>query len=564
MNEKEKKEFCLFCDAFIDGTIGFEDKQALEERLLESEEARLIYLERSELHSSLMHYASESENVVEPKHIWPVFGVDDAATEPPRAWHHYAKSAVKWAAALVIGFLLGSIFLWNVNPSGSTVAQSGSGEPEVIESTDEGIAVLIQAYQVDWGNGNTVYEPGDSIPVGNFRMEAGVAQLEFYSGASMILEGKADLEINSPDEVFCHFGKMSVQVSPHARGFVISTPDHRFVDLGTEFGLTIEPGTPSELHVFSGEVEVYGPGEDAGKPLKTLITGDAASLSADSDANDIDLNVDGYWDLKRLVEQTHRLESERFYAWKDYSKHVAESPGLVSYFPFYQTEPWVRRLENAVEITDENSHGAIVGSQWEYGRWPEKSALRFNNPSDRVRFNIPGEYESLTFATWVKIESLKNVYNGLFMTDSFEPGNPHWQITNQGRLQMGICRKPDENAKWGQYVFLTPPVIQPSVYGQWIHLASTFDGKTTQIRHYINGELVAESKQAGPSNTKLIIGSGELGNWGLPRENKSKAVRNFDGAMDEMIFYSRVLDEAEIAELYEMGRPMPLVTSSAF
>ena len=68
-----------------------------------------------------------------------------------------------------------------------------------------------------------------------------------------------------------------------------------------------------------------------------------------------------------------------------------------------------------------------------------------------------------------------------------------------------------------------------------------------------------ETEAEGPADTKVKIGTGELGNWGL-REGSNAAVRNFDGAIDEMQVYKTVLSENDIWSLYEMGSPVQLLS----
>ena len=77
--------------------------------------------------------------------------------------------------------------------------------------------------------------------------------------------------------------------------------------------------------------------------------------------------------------------------------------------------------------------GAVVLAEPVDGRWPGlKSALEFRRPGSRVRVNIPGEFPAFTFMCWVRIDSLDRWYNALFMADSYETGEPHWQIRNDG------------------------------------------------------------------------------------------------------------------------------------
>jgi hypothetical protein len=70
-------------------------------------------------------------------------------------------------------------------------------------------------------------------------MKSGIAQIEFYQGARVLIEGPAELQLVSSGEATCTRGKLSANVPPQAKGFRINTPKGTIVDLGTEFGLDV-------------------------------------------------------------------------------------------------------------------------------------------------------------------------------------------------------------------------------------------------------------------------------------------------------------------------------------
>ena len=100
----------------------------------------------------------------------------------------------------------------------------------------------------------------------------------------------------------------------------------------------------------------------------------------------------------------------------------------------------------------------------------------------------------------------------------------------------------------------TQPLIDLTRLGQWIHVASVFDGANKTVRHYFNGQRVhceASLDYDGP----IRIGDAELCNWGRPIDKNSHAIRNFNGRMDEFLMLSEALEETEIMEIYEAGNP---------
>ncbi|MEO0793837.1 MAG: LamG-like jellyroll fold domain-containing protein [Verrucomicrobiota bacterium] len=546
MSPSEELEVSQLCEALLDDSISAGDRSRLESILQRDKEARKVYVRYSSLRSSLRHYASETLS----------------ATDEPEANHsqkliRVTTTQLKWAASIAIAFLLGFIahHQFSRPPEPAIVAESTE------ESTYEGMAVLINKHDVVWSDGQPNYKSGDPIPAGHFKIDSGVAQLEFYSGATVVLEGDADLEIIADDKAYCHVGRASVSVSPNAKGFSIETKDAVFIDRGAEFGIAAIPGKPSEIHVFAGEIEVLNTEQSSGDvPLYTLVEGDAAQFESFAMIGETMLAPNQFWTVQMLVNQSMRNDTDRFIDWFRMSDQIAQSDDVVSYFPFYQTTPWMRQLENFALLNPEVDNGGIVGGQWVKGRWPEKAALEFRNASDRVRVSIPGEFDEITFAAWIKVKSLKNQFNGLLMTDSFKTGNPHWQLNQEGQLILGL-RSADTKEEFFQALLFSDPIFTPDLYGEWLHVVSSFDTETSRIKHYLNGQLIKDSGPSKPFDTKIVFGSGEIGNWGLPYGQSIHQVRNFDGAIDEMLVVSRVMSDGEISELYERGRPNPNSTS---
>src|SRR5262249_24725851 len=133
------------------------------------------------------------------------------------------------------------------------------------------VAVLTRVVDVRWGATELPTEEGDELPKGRLRLEDGWVQVEFFSGAIVILEGPADLELLSPVKVFCHRGKMRTHVPQHARGFTVGAPGADAVDLGTEFAMRVDERGRGEVHVLDGEVELHGTGDHpATGGVKTL------------------------------------------------------------------------------------------------------------------------------------------------------------------------------------------------------------------------------------------------------------------------------------------------------
>jgi hypothetical protein len=76
------------------------------------------------------------------------------------------------------------------------------------------------------------------------------------------------------------------------------------------------------------------------------------------------------------------------------------------------------------------------------GGWREKQSVEFQSVNDRVLLQVPGEFESLTLAAWVRVRGLDRRLNSLFMCDGLEPGTVYWLIRNDGTgIHSAICNR---------------------------------------------------------------------------------------------------------------------------
>ena len=191
-------------------------------------------------------------------------------------------------------------------------------------------------------------------------------------------------------------------------------------------------------------------------------------------------------------------------------------------------------------------------------RWGDPyGGIDFTSTGSRIHVDIEDELESLTLMSWVKIDSLDRLYNSLFLTDGHEQFEPHWQIMNDGRMFFSV-KALDEKGKSDKHIAYSPPIWTPEKSGQWMHLATVYDGKAYTVTHYVNGKAVSiDQIKEGLRAEVVKIGAASIGNWSQPRYKNTPefAVRNLNGTMDELILFSAPLSAGEISELYESGKP---------
>ena len=407
-------------------------------------------------------------------------------------------------------------------------------EPTVAaEETTASVAVLTRGVNLVWESG--AISPGTPLSPGWLKLRSGIAQIEFYQGARVLIEGPAALQLISSGEATCTSGKLSAHVPPQARGFKINTPRGTLVDLGTEFGLDVSSEN-AQVHVFKGEVEFHPPS----MAMKSLREGEAMTFA--QTPVPLAANAAAFSSLSQMDERTAASLRSQYESWQAASTERNLDPNLRLRFDF-QDNNESRTLRNRAAHGASIADGSIVGGAWTEGRWPGKHALEFRNVSDRVRLNIPGELKQLTLAVWVRVNGLDRTFNSLFMSESWGDRKIHWQITREGKVRFGIAGTGKEHHTDND----SPVLFTPERFGRWIHLAVVFDPTRREVRHYADGDLI--SRNALKDVSPLKLGMAELGNWNDHRGNGGVAIRYLSGAMDEFALWDRVLTDAEIARL---------------
>ena len=227
MNETERDllELERLAHALEEGMITDAEISKLEEMLRRSESLREEYVRLTEISVGLGRYAAEPVVVV-PNNRW----------RNPAAWAFAA-------AALVM--LAGLVVIYPREPAAITALE---------EIRESGCAVLTRTVDVKWTN--TGFETGLPVGAGAMAIAGGLVELEFYSGARVVIEGPAEIELISTSEIRCGSGKLRAVVPTNARGFKVSTRQFGITNQGAEFGLWANHDGRDEVHVIDGRVEI--------------------------------------------------------------------------------------------------------------------------------------------------------------------------------------------------------------------------------------------------------------------------------------------------------------------
>ncbi|MFC7336849.1 LamG-like jellyroll fold domain-containing protein [Haloferula chungangensis] len=421
----------------------------------------------------------------------------------------------------------------------------------------EGIAVISRSSHAVWGEQTSLPldRLGDGSPIGEGTIELleGVAQIDFYSGVTVILRAPAKFHLISPELCRLDYGNLWANVPPPARGFRVDSTAFKVVDLGTEFGIKLEKNGQGEVHVLEGEVRVQSILEK-GQPERILKSGNAVSYGADHRSKAIAARPREFQASVQLSEGAQA----RFEEWAAYQATLSQDPDMLIAYTLPRVSSWERQVRNHAEAGPPHTDGAIVGCKWVDGRWPGKGALSFNNSSHRVRLDLPGLYKDLSLACWVRLDDIGSAEVSLIHPETRQDNHIHWTLINVNEKVMHLHfaeSAPLNGRSDRQYYHCPVNLYQFIKLGEWVHLGVVYDSKARQVIHYVNGEVIGTVAIEEPR--ELGVGIADIGNWPYHEwaAGTKWEVRNLDGLMDEFLIAKRAWTPAEMRELWLAGRP---------
>ena len=318
------REFDEAIAAVCHGSVSEKQARELNELLRIDAAARDEYVLRLELHSRLasepdLFTQAETEGAL-AKNILPL-----QASRRPRT------RTTNWILALAAGVTLLTAGWW---------ASQFSHPSERKGTTSKAVAMLHRVVDAQWNQRDEAPRLGAPLEPGWLRLKSGWAQIVFYSGARVVIEGPAELHLISPSEASCRSGKLTAEVPLQARGFRVGTPQMNVTDLGTVFGLDVKDrGT--ELHVFKGSVEFQ---LTANTPKQNLQEGSAAVAVSSLPLQFIAANPPAFASLFNLQAKSVAAESRRCNQWRAVSTRLDRDPSMLVRFPFERETDW--RLPN--------------------------------------------------------------------------------------------------------------------------------------------------------------------------------------------------------------------------
>ncbi len=266
----------LFCD----GDISPECAARLETVIAESVEARQYVLDSYQVHCELAWEFGRADHASSPSAPRRSLLISETPASCAAKWRR-SKSIAMTAAALAIalGTTIALFYRHRENrslPSTASVKsepapvpvatdKSGndkSGNDKRIETVPSSVAQIVRANRVQWRDNSTA-AAGTSLPAGRrMAIREGFLQIRFDSGATIILQAPAEIELQSANSAELREGSLTANVPVGGQGFAIQTSNAKVVDLGTRFGVACQAGQ-TDVEVFSGNVLVRPQGDHA-------------------------------------------------------------------------------------------------------------------------------------------------------------------------------------------------------------------------------------------------------------------------------------------------------------
>ncbi len=136
------------------------------------------------------------------------------------------------------------------------------------DSTDSKIiATVVKSSHCKWAGSTLPTAEGSHVSAGILELVEGLATLKFNSGAKIVLEAPATLELIDAMNCRLRRGTLVADVPPSAIGFTVDTQDAKVVDYGTRFGVSTGDDGKYMVQVLEGLVEVNHKGEAEIKQL---------------------------------------------------------------------------------------------------------------------------------------------------------------------------------------------------------------------------------------------------------------------------------------------------------
>lgn len=487
---------------YAGGSISAEQLKVLEAALAGDADLRREFIEYMNLDSALGDIAAISESEV----VATARDHADSMSRPASAPARPRTARAAWVVVAVAASLLLGMVVWMSAPG----ADQGPPAATLVTEVDGALLRNDEPWQ------------GAELPVGEYRLDHGLAQLQFVNGVAVYVEAPARFEIITQQRLKLFSGRISANVPPAGIGFTVETAEARVVDFGTEFSVEAESGA-SEVHVFSGLVRVHSRhGEREESDAIDLHTSEAVRIE-DSPQSRVAITLATERFIRSFEEPRRRYaRSIRQRSPVAIYRMPIRNRGLISEPPQFSGE-----VLTGEGVYTPHASGAFLGGSLRVQAGSTGRGGRVDAPP-------PLNTGQLTLTVVVYLETRPaggTVANNI----RGEQGNFSLALDEQGRLQ-GTVRTSDGELRTAVCEELLP-------LARWCPVVMTADGRQLQI--YVDGQLAAAAAcgtLASSDGATLWFGTDADG------------VGLWDGRIDELALFDRPLSDADVAALYDLAQ----------
>lgn len=550
-------ELLTLCTGLVDGGLDEAPAARLRDLLRDDARARDFYLRYMEIHALLhLDYSAGSTPAAMPggssmprsSLTGPDFGVavfeasgaSDPVVDgrPPATFPTGALIAAFAAgmAAMLLALALGWAIVRTGDPRRpSRPAVAAAGRVDDWAGSRSSVARVIRLADARWEPA-AVAPPkeGDFVEAGPLRLRSGGVDLAFRGGATLSLEGPADLDLIAANQVFCRRGRLRARVPRGADGFVIASPRSDARDIGADFALDVDPDGRVRIRVLEGLAEAESPGTDPA-PAPVGMRGEA------SGAGEADYPLDLSPNYPDRIREARPIGYWRFTA--------LEGDGFASEVP---NAPALRVTGDARPTGDPRGNRYLV-----LAARPTESFLE-SDPVWRLP-QAPGHAVEFWFrAAAGRHASLV----GLLPPPDVNPIGQQDHYLHTLLVELTTSEPQSLHKPRSVRLLLRPPSdplrvtnvysARPYGPGRWHHVVAQRRGDSAEL--YLDGvptEAPLLNPDPTPAPCRIVVGRR------MPDPGDRNESRAFVGGLDELALYDRPLSPEEVRQHWLATVPRP-------
>ena len=477
---------------------------------------------------------------------------DERLNRPSRPQPIEIPRSLLWIAiaicVIVAAFVAESLFIGN------------SKQPDLVEVAPpvevrrlETIVTVTKSIAAVWSGENSPQGPGGRLPVGPIALVEGAAELAFDDSACVVIEAPVQLELMSAGRLRLERGNVVAKVPAEAIGFTISTAAGSIVDLGTEFGVGVDEAGDTRVQVIKGVVALATK-TTPDAPRFTITAGSARHMQAESQEI-AEIDFDGHAFLRNVPKSAYELAIMR------------NRP--LSYWRFDSRDGVVRSLGSdestgtlgsgisMLDITSGSKLGAGIAEFSSDNHGIVVTGVTAQEPLTR----------NFSLEAWVKPSQIQDSTGAMRIVSNFSKdssGSSGWAfgVADERFIGGDDPRRAMLFTIHGVYDAISTKQVPMD---EWVHLAVTVDSRGCPAM-YINGAEVIEFSREESSSTASFEPQPEDADYSSgirvsqnppvigrhpETKNENTPPEAWNGAIDELAVFDRVLTSEEIEEHYK-------------